>query len=442
MIKLRGSRRRLGMFEDVKRDAARPWCIIKLRGTQRHRGIKISMPSSPIDPNGDPNFEVLRRAGHPPCHQYTVGAIGNRRRRRFPPRPTFPITSIKSPPPPAELTHFGPKNKASAPSSREIRTMAIMPSFLSLSTSASSSSTASGFGRYSGTCVQPTVKKVGKTETWSNRNADKLREAARMRMQQWVPQILVLYSPILVDQGIAAVASFNIFTQRKYARKVALASERYRDRKRDEEHAERRAADAVTRQARGIEKDALHRKHTKLKKVLPLLLIAIPPPHAAKPPHTISKPCAASPSSPTPALRHAPVIRMPAVTIANEDSSDAESREEGEHHPLEPSIWPARASRPQCCRYCYQEDCVGCACLWSYFGTYETVRRDRQRRVATNFLGRRATHQKLSVISATDPWWGVGRSLPPEGFNVRQFSICHMKTSSVVTVGGHHANDS
>ncbi|KAJ7844859.1 hypothetical protein B0H14DRAFT_3685479 [Mycena olivaceomarginata] len=182
-------------------------------------------------------------------------------------------------------------------------------------------------------------------------------------MQQWVPQILILYSPILVDQGIAAVASSNIFTQHKYARKAALASERYRDRKRDEEHAERRAADAVTRQAslRGIEKDALHRKHTKLKKVLPLPLIAVPPPHAAKPPHTISKPCAASPSSPTSALRHAAVICMPTVTIANDDSSDAESREEGKHHPPEPSIWPARASRPQC--YCYQEDCVGCACL-------------------------------------------------------------------------------
>jgi hypothetical protein len=54
---------------------------------------------------------------------------------------------------------------------------------------------------------------------------------------------------------------------------------------------------------------------------------------------------------------------MPAVTIANDNSSDAESREEGKHHPPEPSIWPVRASRPQRCRYCYQEDCVGCACL-------------------------------------------------------------------------------
>jgi hypothetical protein len=64
----------------------------------------------------------------------------------------------------------------------------------------------------------------------SCRNADKLREAARLRMQRWVPQILVLYSPILVDQGIVAVASCDIFTQRKYARKVALVSECYRDR--------------------------------------------------------------------------------------------------------------------------------------------------------------------------------------------------------------------
>jgi hypothetical protein len=61
----------------------------------------------------------------------------------------------------------------------------------------------------------------------SCRNADKLCEAARLRMQQWVPQILVLYSPILVDQLPSQVP---ISSQRKYARKVALALERYCDR--------------------------------------------------------------------------------------------------------------------------------------------------------------------------------------------------------------------
>ncbi|KAJ7790910.1 hypothetical protein B0H14DRAFT_3501151 [Mycena olivaceomarginata] len=175
-------------------------------------------------------------------------------------------------------------------------------------------------------------------------------EAARLRMQR----------------HRTAVATSDIFTQRKYARKVALASERYRDRKRKEEHAERCAADAVTRQARHIEKDALYRKHAGLKKVLQGKPLPLPPlakpPHPGKPPRTVFKPlCAVSPSSPTPAPRRAAIIPMPA--IVQDDSSDSESADEREHHLPEPPIWPARTSRPQRCPHCYEEDCVGCACL-------------------------------------------------------------------------------
>ncbi|KAJ7857276.1 hypothetical protein B0H14DRAFT_3447977 [Mycena olivaceomarginata] len=180
--------------------------------------------------------------------------------------------------------------------------------------------------------------------------------------QQHREEALKRYS----DKHRAAIANSDIFTQRRYAGKAALASERYRDRKRDEERAERHAADAVTRQARGIEKDALHRKHASAKNALqakPLALppLAKPPPHAPALPHAVSKLCAVSPITPTPAPRRAAVIRMSAVV--QDDSSDSESHDEREHHPPEPPIWPARASRPQRCPHCYQEDCVGCACL-------------------------------------------------------------------------------
>ncbi|KAJ7819180.1 hypothetical protein B0H14DRAFT_3737985 [Mycena olivaceomarginata] len=151
-------------------------------------------------------------------------------------------------------------------------------------------------------------------------------------MQWWVPQILVLYSPILVNQGIAAVASSDIFTQHKYARKVALASERYRNRKRDEEHAEWRAADAVTRQARGIEKDALHRKHTKLKNCLTpfpsraLLHRAVPLPRYATPP---SFACLPSPLQTTTRLMPNPAKRA-SITLP--------SRQYGQRAPPAPRI--------------------------------------------------------------------------------------------------------
>ncbi|KAJ7846632.1 hypothetical protein B0H14DRAFT_2584083 [Mycena olivaceomarginata] len=91
-------------------------------------------------------------------------------------------------------------------------------------------------------------------------------------------------------------------------------------RKRNEERAERRAADAVRRQSRGIEKDALDRKDARPKKVLQAKPLALPP--LAKPPHTVVPPRAISRITPTPAPRRAAVIRMPAVAVAvaNDDS--------------------------------------------------------------------------------------------------------------------------
>jgi hypothetical protein len=118
---------------------------------------------------------------------------------------------------------------------------------------------------------------------------------------------------------------------------------------------------------RGIEKDALDRKDARPKKVLQAKPLALPP--LAKPPYTVIPLRAVSRITPTPAPRRAAVIRMPAVAVAvaNDDSSDAESHDKREHLPPELPIWPACASRPQCCPRCYQEDCVGCTCLCADF---------------------------------------------------------------------------
>ncbi|KAJ7792121.1 hypothetical protein B0H14DRAFT_2624291 [Mycena olivaceomarginata] len=161
----------------------------------------------------------------------------------------------------------------------------------------------------------------------------------------------------------AAVMASDIFTQRKYARKAALASERYRDRKLEEVRAERCTTDTIVKQARRLERDALRTKHSKPSKIKRLPPPPPPPPPLAKlPPHAVSKRRALSPITPTPVSRRAPSI-LSAAVVHDELSGD-ELDEEREHRPpAELPIWPGRGPRPQRCSHCYQEDCVGCACL-------------------------------------------------------------------------------
>ncbi|KAJ7801363.1 hypothetical protein B0H14DRAFT_2615394 [Mycena olivaceomarginata] len=189
--------------------------------------------------------------------------------------------------------------------------------------------------------LNPDVKQQRREESlrrYNEKNAGKLREAARLRMQR----------------HRATIATSNIFTQCKYSEKAALASERYRDRKREEERAERRAANAIIKRARirCVGSILSHRKSNRW----PPPLAQLPPPPTAKPPHAVSKRRALSPIIPTPMPCRPTVICMPAVAIV--DSSDAESYDEPEHHPPELPIWPARTSRPQRCPHCYQEDCT------------------------------------------------------------------------------------
>ncbi|KAJ7895488.1 hypothetical protein B0H14DRAFT_2558559 [Mycena olivaceomarginata] len=66
------------------------------------------------------------------------------------------------------------------------------------------------------------------------RNTVQRREAARLRMQR----------------RRAAIASSDIFTRRKHARKVAEDSENYRDRKIEKDRANQRAADAARKDVR------------------------------------------------------------------------------------------------------------------------------------------------------------------------------------------------
>ncbi|KAJ7803379.1 hypothetical protein B0H14DRAFT_2613397 [Mycena olivaceomarginata] len=154
----------------------------------------------------------------------------------------------------------------------------------------------------------------------------------------------------------AEIAASDNSTRRKYLGQAASNSERYRDRKHAQEREEQRAADAVIKKARTRKKVELHKKHKPLPKSPPP--VAKPPPKllptVAKPPHRRRAP---SPITPTP-------VSNAHATVGEQDnrSMDDESDEE---HPIEVPIWPTRAHRPQCCPHCYQEDCVGCACLCS-----------------------------------------------------------------------------
>ncbi|KAJ7738681.1 hypothetical protein DFH07DRAFT_966016 [Mycena maculata] len=155
-------------------------------------------------------------------------------------------------------------------------------------------------------------------------------------------------------------AASDIITQRKYRGRAAVASEHYRDRKREEERLERRAGNAFKNAARKLEDRSLRKKHAPP--------IPNPAPKPMKPMIRLGKvPSKLRPSSP---MMPTPVPRYPAILAAASmhsdgklsDNSDEDDHEE--HHRLAAApIWPSRMPRPQRCPNCFQEDCVGCACF-------------------------------------------------------------------------------
>ncbi|KAJ7829964.1 hypothetical protein B0H14DRAFT_2593600 [Mycena olivaceomarginata] len=162
----------------------------------------------------------------------------------------------------------------------------------------------------------------------------------------------------------AEIAASDNSTRRKYLGQAASNSERYRDRKHAQEREEQRAADAAIKKARTRKKVELRKKHKPLPKSPPP--VAKPPPKllptVAKPPHRRRDP---SPITPTPAPRRPATLVSNAHATAGEQDNHSMDDESDEERPIEAPIWPTRVHRPQRCPHCYQEDCVGCACLCS-----------------------------------------------------------------------------
>ncbi|KAJ7870832.1 hypothetical protein B0H14DRAFT_3439925 [Mycena olivaceomarginata] len=139
-------------------------------------------------------------------------------------------------------------------------------------------------------------------------DADKLREAARLRMQQWRPR------------HRATIANSDIFHTTKYATKVAFGIGTYRDR--NTKRSAQSGPPPMLQQGKPgvLKRTTLHRKHTRPKK----LLQAKPLPQLPfkRPPQQQSR------------LSHKTTRLTP------------KSHNEREHHPPELPIWPARTSTP------------------------------------------------------------------------------------------------
>ncbi|KAJ6505358.1 hypothetical protein C8R45DRAFT_923650 [Mycena sanguinolenta] len=216
-----------------------------------------------------------------------------------------------------------------------------------------------------------------KVLTMLNRNADERREKARLRMQR----------------KRAAITAGDPIIHAQYRSRASQASERYRDRKREDERTETLAAAALKRRERRIEADALRCKHTQLqarhgqlrpamKKAKRLLA---PPKDLAAPARRVASP------TPNPALKKARRLPAPVLHLApsrrrlaspssrrlsdiaqddEEDSSD-EAREDDDFndttrrgHCLPPPVFEHRVvSDARRCPQCFEEGCPGCACM-------------------------------------------------------------------------------
>ncbi|KAJ7767880.1 hypothetical protein DFH07DRAFT_769405 [Mycena maculata] len=132
------------------------------------------------------------------------------------------------------------------------------------------------------------------------RNREKRREEAKLRMQR----------------KRAAIAASDWRTKREYHDNAAANSARYRDRKFVQEREERSVANAVKMRA--------------------------------------------SPITPTPAPRCKGRL---AVEDLNNSAAEEEPDEGRAHHLIEAPMWPMRVPQPKRCLYCFEEHCIGCACM-------------------------------------------------------------------------------
>ncbi|KAJ7726038.1 hypothetical protein DFH07DRAFT_782845 [Mycena maculata] len=127
--------------------------------------------------------------------------------------------------------------------------------------------------------LKPEVKAQHVQESrkrYEDQNADKRREAARLRMQWYTYPLPILQPPLNPCSKRAAIAASDFHTRRKYREKVAVNSEIYRARKRQEEVEQNCAAAAVKQKKRGLELDELHKKRLAVPRKAPSPAILAP----------------------------------------------------------------------------------------------------------------------------------------------------------------------
>ncbi|KAJ7853839.1 hypothetical protein B0H14DRAFT_2580228 [Mycena olivaceomarginata] len=143
---------------------------------------------------------------------------------------------------------------------------------------------------------------------------------------------------------------------------AAASSARHRDRKRSQEREERRTANAVKKRARKHEEEDLRRKHKPTTKPPPIPRAKLPL-LPAKPPHR-RRPSSLITLTPAPRCTVPPLNNGHLTAEDLDDSStDEEPNEDRARCPLEVPMWPMRAAHPKRCPHCFEEGCIGCACM-------------------------------------------------------------------------------
>ncbi|KAK7040638.1 hypothetical protein R3P38DRAFT_3180653 [Favolaschia claudopus] len=171
--------------------------------------------------------------------------------------------------------------------------------------------------------LNPDVKKQNRLQSqqkYRELNSEKLRNAARIRMQRRREQL----------------ATSDIYTKRRYAEKARAASEDYRARKRSEEYEATRAARNEQQRAQKVEAAAIRKKWVGISQAAPKQAVGLhgksnPPSTLATPPHDV---CGRHIKSPT-----AISLPPPPPTCMRQSRDKALSKYSGQARTFTSSTW-------------------------------------------------------------------------------------------------------
>ncbi|KAF8173022.1 hypothetical protein K438DRAFT_1772451 [Mycena galopus ATCC 62051] len=159
-----------------------------------------------------------------------------------------------------------------------------------------------------------------------------------------------------------SIAKSDYHTKRKYRARAAEHSERYRDRKLEEERVERRSAGVVKRRERKLEAENLRASHMQSSK--PQL------PHGLRQPHE-TLPVASSSRSSSKQVIPGPISsHKKSGHLSNTDEEDSDSSVVTEaicprvlDKPVFPACITPRTAVGTMCKGCGLYDCLGCPCM-------------------------------------------------------------------------------